>query len=331
MFEEEKAVGMKYEKHGTMKQVRAHKEVILSGGGINSPQLLLLSGVGNAYDLNALDNPVVQHLPGVGKNLQDHLELYIQQKCKKPITLYKYQWKFPINMVKTGIEWFVQNTGPAATAHLESGAFIRSQPGVPHPDIQFHFLPSVVINHGQDLGSCHAYQVHVGPLRSTTKGRLWITSKDPHEYPLMDLNYLSTEQDRKEFRDFIKLTREVFAQKAFDEFRDEEIQPGKDIQTDSQMDALVREKADSAYHPSCTCKMGSPTDPMTVVDSECKVLGVENLRVMDASIMPSVVSGNLNGPTTMVAEKAADIILGNPPLPKSTAPVWKPKSLDTQR
>ena len=263
--------------------------------------------------------------------MKDHLELYVQHECTQPITLYKYQWKFPVTMVKTGIEWFLNYSGPAATTHLEAGAFIRSRPGLEHPDIQYHFLPSVVINHGSDLGECHAFQVHVGPMRSRSTGVVKIRSRDPEQHPLIDPNYLASEIDRQEFRDAVRLTRELFETKALSKFSKGEIQPGIDIQSDDQIDAFVRASADSAYHCSCTCKMGADSDALAVLDSACRVRGVEGLRVVDASIMPSVASGNLNGPVIMMAEKAADIILGNEPLPQSHAPVYKVKDINTQR
>lgn len=326
-----RAKGIEYKQGGIIREALAAKEVILSGGAINSPHLLMLSGIGPADHLKEHDIPVVQNLPGVGQNLQDHLEIYIQRKCKHPITLYSYQWKFPVTMVKTGVEWFLSKTGPAASTHLDTGAFIRSKPGVEHPDIQYHFLPSLVINHGSDLGDCHAFQVHVGPLRAHSRGSITLKSKDPEEFPLMDANYLGDQRDVEDWRHNVRLTKELFAQKAFDEYRGEEIQPGVDCESDSQLDAFIRAKGDSAYHPSCTAKMGPATDPMAVLDPQCRVYGMEGLRVVDASIMPQVASGNLNAPVLMLAEKAADIILGKPPLPKSTAPVYKPKTLDTQR
>ncbi|XP_061189978.1 uncharacterized protein LOC133197787 [Saccostrea echinata] len=330
IFNGKRAVGIEYERHSDIQTVYG-EEIILSGGAINSPQLLMLSGIGNADDLRKLDIPVVQHLPGVGENLQDHLEVYVQQECKKPITLYKAQWKFPHVMIKIGLEWFLRQTGDGATAHLEAGGFIRSEPGVEHPNIQYHFLPSTVNDHGRKPGDRHAYQAHVGPMRPTSRGYLKLKSADPKEHPRLVANYLTTELDIREMRDSIKLTREIFQQKAFDSFRGPELAPGDSVQTDKQIDEYNRNMADSAYHPSCTCKMGSETDPMAVVDPSTRVYGVEGLRVVDASIMPSVVSGNLNGPTIMIAEKAADIIIGNPPLPRSKAPVYKPVTLKTQR
>lgn len=329
LFEGTKAIGIEYVKNGEKKKAFASKEVILSGGAINSPQLLMLSGVGNADDLKKLGIPVVCNLPGVGQNLQDHLELYVQQKCTQPITLYGSQK--PLKMIKIGLEWFLKCTGEGATAHLESGGFIRSRAGVSHPDIQFHFLPSQVIDHGRVPSQLEAYQVHVGPMRSTSRGWLKLKSTDPREHPILEPNYLSTEIDVWEFRQCVKLAREIFAQEAFDKYRGPELQPGSHVQSDEEIDAFVRQKADSAYHPSCTCKMGQSSDTTAVVDPQTRVIGVENLRVVDASIMPSVVSGNLNAPTIMVAEKAADIILGLPPLREKNVPVYKPPSLETQR
>jgi choline dehydrogenase len=323
IFNGKRAVGIEYEKKGQMHQVYAN-EIVLSGGAINSPQLLMLSGIGNGDHLKSHGIPVVHHLPGVGENLQDHLELYIQQECTKPITLYSAQWKFPHNMIRIGLQWIVQRDGDGASTHLESGAFICSGPQAKHPDIQFHFLPSTVNDHGRKMGDRHAYQVHVGPMRSTSIGTLKLANRNPRTHPVLDPNYMAMEQDRWEFRQSIKAARKVLAQKAFEEFRGPELAPGVDIQSDDHLDAFVRANADSAYHPSCTCKMGSENDPMAVVDNKCSILGVDGLRVVDASIMPSIVSGNLNGPTIMVAEKAADIIRGHPPLQRSNARVCIP-------
>lgn len=331
LFSGLKATGVEYEQGGKMQTSHASNEVILSGGAINSPQLLMLSGVGNADDLKKLGIQVVHHLPGVGNNLQDHLEFYVQQACTQPITIYKAQWKFPHVMVKIGLQWFLTRTGWGATPHLEAGAFVRSRPGVEHPDIQYHFLPSVVNDHGRVPGDCHAYQVHVGPMRPTSRGNIKLRSNNPKDVPLIDFNYLSTEIDRWEARQSIKLAREIFAQKAFDPYRGKEIQPGPDVTTDEQIDEFVRSCGDTAYHPSCTCKMGAETDPMAVVNSKTEVFGMSNLRVVDASIMPSIASGNLNAPTIMIAEKAADIIRGRTPLPQLHVPIWKPKTLETDR
>ncbi|XP_073900061.1 choline dehydrogenase, mitochondrial [Castor canadensis] len=329
LFEGTRAVGVEYLKNGQSHRVYASREVILSGGAINSPQLLMLSGVGNADDLKKLGIPLVCHLPGVGQNLQDHLEVYIQQACIHPITLHSSQK--PLRKACIGLEWLWRFTGEGATAHLETGGFIRSRPGVPHPDIQFHFLPSQVIDHGRAPTQQEAYQVHVGTLRETSVGWLKLRSANPQDHPVIQPNYLSTDTDIEDFRQCVKLTREIFAQEALAPFRGKELQPGSHVQSDKEIDAFVRAKADSAYHPSCTCKMGQPSDPTAVVDPQTRVLGVENLRVIDASIMPSVVSGNLNAPTVMIAEKAADIIKGKPALWDKDVPVYKPKTLATQR
>lgn len=325
LFEGTRAVGIEYAQNGQVRQAHADREVILCGGAINSPQLLMLSGVGKADDLKALDVPVVADLPGVGQNLQDHLELYVQQECTQPISLFDAMK--PHNMVKIGIQWFLFKTGLCASAHLEAGGFIRSQAGVKHPDIQYHFLPALVNDHGRDQGDRHAFQAHVGPMRPTSRGYLKLASNDPRQHPIIQPNCLATEQDRREMRDCVKLTREIFAQKAFDPYRGAELKPGPAVKSDAEIDAFVRERSDSAYHPSGTCKMGK--DEMAVVDHSTRVHGVENLRVVDASIMPSIVSGNLNAPTIMIGEKAADIILGKQPLEASNAPVYQAANYET--
>jgi choline dehydrogenase len=326
LFDGTRAIGIAYQRTGAPRQVRASREVILSGGAINSPQLLLLSGIGPADEIARHDIPVALDLPGVGRNLQDHLELYVQYACTKPITLYLTE--NPINKVRIGLEWFLFKSGLAASAHLEAGAFIRRNDAVAHPDLQYHFLPSLVNDHGRKPIDRHAFQAHVGPMRPTSTGTIRLRSADPSIHPEIQPNYLATEQDRLEMRDAVKLTREIFAQTAFDPYRGAEIQPGGSVRTDAEIDAFVRARADSAYHPSCTCKMG--TDQMAVVDGELRVRGLTGLRVVDASIMPSVVSGNLNAPTIMIAEKAADMILGHAPLPPEHAPIYTPPDRNNQ-
>lgn len=322
IFDGNTAVGVEYVQDGQTIRVAARKEVIVSGGAINSPQLLMLSGIGPASDLEALDIPVTVDRPGVGQNLQDHLELYVQHRSKKPITLYKYTTQ--PGKTLAGIKWFIKNDwGACRTTHLEAGGFIRSEAGVRHPDIQFHFLPSQVIDHGRKDPDCHGFQVHVGPMRPTSRGTLKLKSVKPGDHPIIQPNLLSTERDRWEMRQSVRLTRELFKQSAFDPFRGEELQPGAKMTSDADIDAFVREYADSAYHPSCTCKMGAESDPMAVVDEEARVYGVQNLRVVDASIMPSLVSGNLNGPTIMLAEKCADHIRGREPLTPTPVAVWE--------
>lgn len=321
LFSGSTAIGVELLKGKERIKVYADKEIILSGGAINSPQLLMLSGVGPEKDLKTLNIPVVQDLAGVGQNLQDHLELYVQHQCKKPITLYSYTRQPKKTLA--GMQWFYNKTGPCSTAHLEVGGFIRTEPGVEHPDIQYHFLPSQVIDHGRKDPECHAFQAHVGPMRATSVGYLTLKSKDPHVHPILQPNYLATERDRWEMRQSVKLTREIFAQHALDDYRGKELRPGQSVQSDDEIDAFVRQYADSAYHPSCTCKMGSEQDKMAVVDSHAKVMGIENLRVVDASIMPSIVSGNLNAPTIMMAEKCADHILNKSLLDPSDVPVYQ--------
>jgi len=320
LLEGKRAVGVEYLEGGQLKQVRA-EEVLLCGGAINSPQLLQLSGVGDADQLREVGIEPVHHLPGVGANLQDHLEVYLVQQCTKPVSLYSQQRG--LTMIKVGLQWFLNQTGDGATTHLESGAFLRSRPEVTHPDIQIHFFPAQVIDHGRTPPKIEAFQAHVMPLRATSKGSITVRSGDPKAAPKIDPNYLATEQDRWEMRQCVRVAREIFAQPAFDEFRGKEETPGAEAQTDAELDAFIRAKCDTDYHPSCTCKMGDKDDPMAVVDHEGKVLGLDGLRVVDASIMPSIISGNLNAPTIMMAEKLADVIRGREPLaPQPEVPVF---------
>ncbi|WP_319802689.1 GMC oxidoreductase [Marinobacter nanhaiticus] len=313
---------MEYVQDGKTLRVAARKEVIVSSGAINSPQLLMLSGIGPAADLEKLGIEVKADRPGVGQNLQDHLELYVQHECKEPVTLYKYTTQ-PGKTI-AGVKWFLNHDwGACRTAHLEAGGFIRTEAGVRHPDIQFHFLPSQVLDHGRKDAECHGFQVHVGPMRPTSRGYLKLKSDKPGDHPIIEPNLLSTERDRWEMRESVKLTREIFAQKAFDPYRGKELRPGEEMNSDAAIDAFVRQYSDSAYHPSCTCKMGNANDPMAVVDEQARVYGVQNLRVVDASIMPSVVSGNLNGPTIMLAEKCADHIRGRELLSPTPVDVWE--------
>ena len=319
-FEDRRAVGVYYERGGRKHLAKARREVILSGGPINSPQLLKLSGVGPAAELRALGIEVVADRPGVGENLQDHLEFYFQVASKKPITLYGYTGLFARGIV--GLEWLLRGRGLGATNHFEAGGFIRSRAGVRYPDIQFHFLPMAVAYDGSSLAREHGFQAHVGPMRSKSRGWVRLASRDPREPPAIQFNYMSHPEDWIEMRACVRLTREIFAQKAFDPYRGREIQPGADCVSDAAIDAFVRDRVESAYHPSCTCKMGLKSDPMAVVDPETRVIGVEGLRVVDSSIMPSITNGNLNAPTIMIAEKAADMIRGRDPLPPSNAPFY---------
>jgi choline dehydrogenase len=315
-----RAIGVEYDVAGELKQAHARREVIIAASSINSPKLLQLSGIGAPETLKAAGIDVVHALPGVGENLQDHLEIYFQLKSKEPVTLYsKLNW-FSKGMI--GLEWMLFGTGLGATNHFESCGFIRSRAGIEYPDIQFHFLPAAMRYDGKAAFNNHGFQVHVGPMRSKSRGFVRIRSKDPRESPRILFNYLSHPDDLVEWRSCIRLTREIMAQPAMERYAGAEIQPGKVVKTDDQIDAFIREHCESAYHPCGTCKMGSPQDPMAVVDAECRVIGIANLRVADSSIMPQVTNGNLNAPTLMIGEKASDHILGRDPLPPSNQEPW---------
>ena len=316
-LEGKRAVAVRYIKGGHEIVVRAQREIILASGPINSPQLLKLSGIGPAEELKANGIEPLHHLPGVGENLQDHLEFYFQQACTKPITLFSHM--NPIAKALIGIEWFLFKTGLGATNHFESCGFIRSRAGIPYPDIQYHFLPAAIAYDGSVKAEAHGFQAHVGPMRSKSRGWVRLASPNPLDPPKVLFNYMSHEDDRIEMRACVRLTREIFGQKAFEPYRGEELQPGKHIDSDEAIDAFVRQKAESAYHPCGTCKMGDPADPMAVVDPETRVIGLEGLRVVDTSIMPQVTTGNLNAPAIMIGEKASDMILGRDPLPASNA------------
>jgi len=323
LFEGKKATGVEFAKgkNGKPQTVEAG-EVICCGGAINSPQILQLSGVGNAKELTELGIPVVHDLPGVGENLQDHLEVYVQHKCKKPVSMnpaLKW-WKKPF----IGYQWLFHRKGAAATNHFEAGGFIRGNEEVEYPNIQFHFLPLAIRYDGSQPSAAHGYQVHVGPMYSNSKGSVKIKSADPRQHPALTFNYLSTDQDRKEWVEAIRCARKILNQPTFDEFNGGESSPGPHIQTDQDILDWVAKDGETALHPSCTCKMG--TDDMAVVDpGSMKVHGLENVRVVDASVMPYVTNGNIYAPTMMVAEKAADLILGNTLEPPSTAKYYKHK------
>ena len=314
------ATGVTYERNGKIYTAHATKEVISSAGSIGSPQLLQLSGIGPTDILKEAGVDPVKDLPGVGENLQDHLEVYFQYKCKQPITLNSKLNLFSMGLI--GARWLLLRDGLGASNHFESCAFIRSRAGLKWPDLQYHFLPAAMRYDGNAAVKGHGYQVHVGPNKPKSRGNVHIVSADPKVAPKIQFNYLTDPQDVEDWRNCIRLTREILNQPAFDAYRNGEIQPGDAIQTDEQIDGWVRENVESAYHPSCTCKMGSNDDVMAVVDNQCRVRGVNNLRVVDSSIFPSITNGNLNGPTIMVAEKAADMILGNAALPSADVPVW---------
>ncbi len=297
------------------KVVHAQREVLLCAGAIASPQILQRSGVGPATLLHELGIPVVHDLPGVGQNLQDHLEMYLQYSCKQPVSLYPaLQWW---NQPQIGAQWMFLGTGIGASNQFEAGGFIRSSTEFEWPNIQFHFLPVAINYNGTNAVKEHGFQAHVGSMRSPSRGRVQVKSRDPREHPSILFNYMSAEQDWREFRDAIRITREIMQQPALDAYRGREISPGLDCQSDAELDAFVRRHAETAYHPSCSCKMG--LDEMAVVDGQGRVHGLEGLRVVDASIMPLITTGNLNAPTIMMAEKIADRIRGRAPLPRSRA------------
>lgn len=327
VFEGRRAVGIEYERGGKVHTVRAAREVILAGGPINSPQLLKLSGIGPAEELARHGIRVLVERGGVGANLQDHLEFYFQIACTKPVTLYGQANLLGKALV--GARWLFNRSGIGASNHFESCGFIRSRAGIRYPDIQYHFFPMAVSYDGNSLASEHGFQAHVGPMRSKSRGSVTLRSADPHDKPVIRFNYLSHPDDWEEMRACVRLTREIFEQDAFKPWRGREIQPGAHVTSDEAIDAFIRQKVESAYHPSCTCKIGSPDDPMAVVDPELRVIGVEGLRVVDSSVMPSVTTGNLNAPSIMIGEKGADHILGKGLLPPSNAPFYVAPNWET--
>ncbi len=313
-----RAVGIECVRNGSVEIIDAG-EVILCGGAINSPQLLNLSGVGDGSRIYDLGIDVKAELPGVGRNLQDHLEIYIQHSCTQPISIYPATK--PLTKLKVGLQWLTTKKGWGASNQFESGGFIRSRAGVEYPDLQYHFLPIAINYDGRSPAGGHGFQAHTGPMRPSSRGSVELRSADPKDPPRILFNYTSTEHDRQVMRDGIRHTREIFAQSAFDDLRGPELAPGPDAESDEALDEFVRQKGESAYHPSCTCKMG--TDEMSVVDAGARLHGIEGLRVVDASIMPNIVNGNLNATVIMLAEKLADAIRGREPLPPSKAPVYE--------
>ncbi len=330
VIEDGRATGVEVGRKGKVEVVRAGAEVIVSASSINSPKLLLLSGIGPAAQLTEHGIDVVADRQGVGQNLQDHLELYIQQAATKPVTLFKY-WNL-LGKAFVGAQWLFTKKGIGASNQFESAAFIRSKPGVDYPDIQYHFLPIAVRYDGQAAAEGHGYQAHVGPMRSKSRGSVSLRSSDPAETPIIKFNYMSHPDDWADFRTCIRLTREIFAQDAFAPYRGKEIQPGASVQSDAELDEFIRDHAESAYHPCGTCRMGKADDPMAVVDPECRVIGVDGLRVADSSIFPRITNGNLNAPSIMTGEKAADHILNKQPLPRENVGPWiAPNWRESQR
>ncbi|MDC5819303.1 choline dehydrogenase [Vibrio europaeus] len=320
IIQQGKAVGVEYEKSGKIIQTLAQKEVISSAGSIGSPQLLQLSGIGPKSVLDKAGVKVELDLPGVGKNLQDHLEVYFQYHCNQPITLNSKLGL--MSKAKIGTEWILTRKGLGATNHFESCAFIRSRKGLKWPNIQYHFLPAAMRYDGQAAFDGHGFQVHVGPNKPESRGSVEIISSNPNDKPNIEFNYISTEQDRQDWRDCIRLTREILQQPSMDAYRGDEIQPGLNVTNDEAIDEWVKQNVESAYHPSCSCKMGADDDPLAVLDEACRVRGIEGLRVVDSSIFPTIPNGNLNAPTIMVAERAADMILAKPLLESANMPVW---------
>jgi choline dehydrogenase len=319
-FEGKRAKGIAYAVNGVKQTARAEREVILCGGAINSPQLLQLSGVGDSALLQRLGIKVRQALPGVGANLSDHPDIVVQYACKQPVSLAK-KARAPGKFL-TGAQWFLAKSGPAASNHFEAGGFIRSRAGIEHPDLQFTFMPLAVKPGTVETRAEHSFQVHIDLLRPESLGRVEAQSADPRQAPSILFNYLRSQRDRDDFRRSVALIREILAQAALDPYRGDELFPGPDVKSDAAVDAWVRAAVETCYHPVGTCKMGRDTDAMSVVDDQLRVHGLEGMRVVDASVMPAIVSGNTNAPTIMIAEKAADMIRGRPALTPSEAPVW---------
>ncbi|MDM7968867.1 MAG: choline dehydrogenase [Paracoccaceae bacterium] len=320
VIENGRAVGVEVARAGGTEVIRARREVVLAASSINSPKLLMLSGIGPAAHLAEQGIPVLADRPGVGANLQDHLELYIQMAASQPISLFKY-WNL-WGKALIGAQWLFTGKGLGASNQFESAGFIRSRAGIDYPDIQFHFLPIAVRYDGKIAAEGHGFQAHVGPMRSPSRGAVSLRSSDPMADPLIRFNYMSDPQDWWEFRQCIRLTREIFAQEVFKPFVKHEIQPGAAVQSDAELDDFIRAHAESAYHPCGTCRMGRADDPLAVVDPQARVIGVDGLRVADSSIFPRITNGNLNAPSIMVGEKVSDHLLGRDPLPADNREPW---------
>ena len=320
VMEQGRATGVEVERGGRIETIGAEREVILAASSINTPKLLMVSGIGPAAHLAEHGIDVVADRPGVGRNLQDHLELYIQAAASQPVSLFRY-WNLP-GKAYVGARWLLSRSGPGASNQFESAAFIRSAAGIDYPDIQYHFLPIAVRYDGRAAAEGHGFQAHVGPMRSRSRGAVALRSADPREAPSILFNYMSHEEDWQDFRTAIRLTREIFAQEAFAPYYKHEIQPGADVQGDDELDDFIRAHVESAYHPCGTARMGARDDPMAVVDPETRVIGVDGLRVADSSIFPRITNGNLNAPSIMVGEKASDHIAGRAPLAPDNSEPW---------
>ena len=313
-----RAVGVAYLQGHISLQAQAKREVLLCSGAIASPQILQRSGVGAAGLLRELGIPLVHDLPGVGANLQDHMEIYQQYTCKKPVSIVPSLKLHKQALI--GAEWLFLGTGIGASNQFEAGGFIRSDDSFAWPNIQYHFLPIAVNYNGSNPIKIHSFQAHMGSMRSNSRGRVQLKTKNPHDHPSILFNYMSHEEDWREFRAGVRITRDIMHQAALAPYLGNEISPSDRVQTDAEIDAFVRVHGETSYHPSCSCAMGY--DDMSVVDKDGKVHGLEGLRVIDASIMPRIVTGNLNAPTIMMAEKLADVIRGRAPLPALKVPVY---------
>lgn len=320
IIENGRATGVEIERGGATEIIKANREVIVSASSFNSPKLLMLSGIGPGGHLQDMGIEVKVDRPGVGANLQDHMEFYFQQISTKPVSLYSWLPWFWQGVA--GAQWLLSKGGLGASNQFEACAFLRSAPGLTQPDIQYHFLPVAISYDGKAAANTHGFQVHVGYNLSKSRGSVTLRSADPKADPVLRFNYMSHAEDWEKFRHCVRLTREIFSQKAFDHYRGPEIQPGEKVQTDDEIDAFLREHLESAYHPCGTCRMGAKDDPMAVVDPDTRVIGVEGLRVADSSIFPHVTYGNLNGPSIMTGEKAADHILGRQRLARSNQEPW---------
>jgi len=307
IFDGKRAIGIEVKIKNKVKKIFSNKEVIVSAGSINSPQLLMVSGVGPEKHLSNLGIKIIKDLPGVGKNLQDHLEIYVQHKCKTSDTLYSATKLF--NKLILGVQWFLFKSGIGAQSHLEAGGFVKSSSNQPDPNIQFHFFPSFVINHGLINPKSHGFQLHASPNRPKSRGEIILKSSNPYDYPKIKFNYLQNEDDLKQTRECIHVARKILSQPSLAKHAGEEVGPGSDKQNDDELNEYIKSNAETAYHPCGTCKMG--VDEMAVVNENLKVKGIQNLRVVDASVMPEIPSANLNAPTLMIAEKACDLIRNN--------------------
>jgi len=328
IMEGNQAIGVRYRAAGKQLKLFCRGEVILSAGSIGSPSILQRSGIGPSEVLSKAGVPVRIESQGVGANLQDHLEVYFQYQCTQPVSLNRELSWWRKGLI--GARWLLTRQGLGATNHFESCGFIRSRPGLKWPDIQYHFLPGAMRYDGRAAFAGDGFQVHVGPNKPKSRGRVAIRSTDPFEAPSIQFNYLQDEQDKQSWRECIRLTREILQQSSLAPFRGDEIQPGMDIESDESIDQWVKANVESAYHPSCTVKMGADDDPDAVLDSDCRVRGAKGLRVVDSSIFPTITNGNLNAPSMMVAERVADLIKGQH-LPVAEAPVWEPDNWQTSQ